>query len=244
MRVLDLYCGAGGAGAGYAHAGYEVVGVDIVPQPNYPHEFVQTDALEYLTNHDASFHEFDLIHASPPCQKYSAGNRVISSQDRNPHPDLVAPTRELLKATGIPYVIENVPGAPLENPIELCGRMFGLGATDSDGEWVILDRHRLFETSWPLQPPAICRPHDRSVQVAGVYAGARRNKYDARNIRHGGYVPPDLMVLQDLMRISWMTEKELFLAIPPAYTEYIGKEFREWTAKRSGHSLETARSSR
>jgi DNA (cytosine-5)-methyltransferase 1 len=141
MRLLDLFCGAGGAAMGYYRAGYtEIVGVDIHPQKRYPFTFVQGDALEYLAAHG---HEFDLIHASPPCQAYSRA-RMLQGND---HPDLVGPTRELLIASGKPYIIENVVGAPLINPIRLTGTMFGL----------LTVRPRLFESNLPipmlLEPP-------------------------------------------------------------------------------------------
>jgi DNA (cytosine-5)-methyltransferase 1 len=233
VLTLDLYSGAGGAGMGYHHAGHDVIGVDITPQPNYPFTFWRTDALQLLRRlidgerfalkgqTPIGLADIGLIHASPPCQLFTAGNRA---HPRNPHPDLVAPTRELLMQTGVPYVIENVEGAPLFDTTLLCGRMFELGAADTDGEWLTLDRHRIFETSFPLRAPNECRPHKR-VQVAGVYGGARRDKWDARNVRHGGYVPAELSVLRELMGIGWMTEKELFLAIPPAYTKWIGEEW-------------------
>lgn len=217
---------------GYSRAGAAVVGVD-VKRWSYPFPFARYDALTFLQRlndgggwiiegerYDLT--SFDLIHASPPCQLYTAGNRAHVA---NPHPDLVNPTRELLKASGVPYVIENVPGAPLDDPVELCGRMFNLGATDSDGTWLQLDRHRLFETSFPATPPPTCRPHDRSIQVGGVYAGARRDKEEARFIRGGGYVPRDVGVLRALLGCEWMTEKELYLAIPPRYTEWVLEAF-------------------
>lgn len=236
MRVLDLYCGAGGAAAGYAKEGADLAGVDILSQPNYPFEFARMDALRFLSRlidgatwsipnkwgtRPVQLNDFDLIHASPPCQLYSAGNRAHTA---NPHPDLVDVTRDLLKASGKPWVIENVVGAPLIDPITLCGRMFGLGATDTDGEWLTLDRHRVFEASFPIHQPEHPK-HDRALQVAGVYGGARRDKHEARHVRHGGYVPAELSVLRELLGIDWMSEKELFLAIPPVYTEYIYDQF-------------------
>ena len=135
-RLLDLYCGAGGAAAGYAHHGFEVVGVDIAPQRRYPYTFFQGDALDYLRHFGKAF---DAVHASCPCQAFTKAWRIQA----NDHPDLITPTRELLRELGLPYVIENVPGAPLENPIELCGAMFGLQVY----------RHRLFEGSFPVEAP-------------------------------------------------------------------------------------------
>lgn len=215
MRLLDLFCCAGGAAVGYSLAGFEVVGVDIDRQPNYPFEFHQADALAYLAEHG---HEFDAVHASPPCQRYSAGTRAV---DRERHPDLVGPTRDLLQRIGKPYVIENVAGAPLLDPVILCGRQFELTAIDDDGTPLQLDRHRMFEASFPLEAPPTCRPHDRTVQIAGSYGGARRDKHEARHVRHGGYVP-SFEVQQRLLGIDWMAEREMYQAIPPAYTEFVG----------------------
>ena len=148
-RLLDLFCGAGGAAMGYHRAGFEVVGVDIEPQPRYPFEFYQADALNVLTSIFTPL-DFDAIHASPPCQAYSWSARRWTEVERA---DLLAPTRELLRATGLPYVIENVPGAPMQNPIRLCGVMFGLEVI----------RHRLFESNVAMVEPWHA-PHQGSVQ--------------------------------------------------------------------------------
>ncbi len=133
-RLLDLYCGAGGAAVGYDRAGFDVVGVDITPQPRYPYYFIQGDALEFLGLGQSA--SFDTIHASPPCQHYAAVTAWRGSQDD--HPDLVAETRRLLEATGLPWVMENVREAPLTGHVMLCGSMFDLPVR----------RHRHFETSW------------------------------------------------------------------------------------------------
>lgn len=201
MRILDLYCGAGGAAMGYHRAGLEVVGVDLNPQPNYPFEFHQGDAIEFLK---ARGHEFDVAHASPPCQAYSAMTHARPGLAAK-YPDLVGPTREALLAVGLPYVIENVPRAPLINPITLCGFMFGLE----------LYRHRLFETSFVCLAPV----HPRHVQPAS---------------RAGHWVPGTVMSVaghvapvahaRAIMGIDWTTREELAEAIPPAYTEHIGKQ--------------------
>jgi len=221
-RLLDLFCGAGGAAMGYHRAGFEVVGVDIKPQPRYPFEFIQYDALAFPLR---VWGEFDAVHASPPCQAHSTIAKQIRKLGRteNEHPDLVGPTRELLQATGLPYVIENVPGAPLIDPIQLCGSWFGLDVR----------RHRLFEASFPLMstpcshywqkprfrsldsrrgPKSVVPVHGSSqlASVVGVHG----------NLNYAGE--------QDLrakaMDIDWMNPYELTQAIPPAYTELIGHQ--------------------
>lgn len=137
-RLLDLYCGAGGCSAGYHRAGFDVTGVDLRPMSRYPFPFIQADALEYLREHGNSF---DAIHASPPCQRYTVARTIHQSGER--HPDLVAPTRELLLASGKPWIMENVVGAPMGCSVVLCGLMFGLRVL----------RHRLFEASFVLLVP-------------------------------------------------------------------------------------------
>src|SRR5688500_15798892 len=140
-RLLDLFCGAGGAAMGYHRAGFEVMGVDINRQPHYPFEFIQADALWYLAALEDKRHgltakdAFDVIHASPPCQLYSTVGKQAAKKHDITYPDLVGPTRELLVKSGLPYVIENVMGAPLISPIRLCGSSFGLD----------IRRHRRFE---------------------------------------------------------------------------------------------------
>jgi DNA (cytosine-5)-methyltransferase 1 len=141
-RILDLFCGAGGAAAGYASAGWEVHGVDIAPQPHYPYAFTRGDALSYL---DENGHRYDAVHASPPCQHYSKATRRWAGAPAS-HPDLVSAVRERLRDLGLPYIIENVTHAPLVSPVVLCGSMFGLGVR----------RHRLFEASFPVPSPPAC----------------------------------------------------------------------------------------
>lgn len=195
-RLLDLFCGAGGAGMGYHRAGFEVVGVDNRPQKNYPFEFHQADALEYAREHG---HEFDAIHASPPCQKYSMAQRIYQNSEK--YPDLVDDTRELLDALGRPYVIENVPGAPLRVDLRLCGTMFGLR----------IIRHRHFESTveMPLLVPACCH--------RDVYDPWHREGVDQR------------VQLALAMGIDWgMTRPEVREAIPPAYTEFIGEQLLDY----------------
>lgn len=209
MFLLDLFCGAGGAAMGYARAGFEVVGVDIRPQPHYPFEFIQADALEFCVEHG---HEFDVIHASPPCQAYSRLEHVVRARLGDaapPRVDLIAATRQTLRATGRPYVIENVPGAPLVEPFMLCGLMFGLRVV----------RHRLFESNvFVMTPPH--PPHH------GVFTNASRG---VSGFRHGAThicITGNNFVVADAcaaMDIDWMTARELAQAIPPAYTEYVGR---------------------
>lgn len=221
-RLLDLFCGEGGAAAGYYGAGFEeIVGVDNNGWrlDRYPYDCHEGDAIEYLLAHG---HKFDAIHASPPCTGYTRGTAAIP--DRLTRYDrLIGATREALEIVGKPYIIENVADARREliDPVLLCGRMFGLGAVDDDGTPLVLDRHRLFESSIPLDVPEH-RKHDRTVQVAGAYGGARRDKAEARHVRKGGYVPPSLDVLRALLRTPWMSEQGCFLSIPPAYTLLLG----------------------
>ncbi len=220
MRLLDLFCCAGGAGMGYHRAGFEVVGVDLEPQKNYPFEFHQGDALEYLTAHAA---EFDVIHASPPCQTYSITSHAHTSE----HPDLLAPTRQALIESGKPYVIENVEGAPLIDPLCLCGSEFELRAEDVDGKPLVMRRHRLFESNVWLMGAGGCR-HDNT-QIAGSYKASRHRTPEQRDnpARRGGYTPA-LSVRAALLGIDWsMNEHELAQAIPPAYTEWIGRQLIE-----------------
>lgn len=188
--LLDLYCGAGGATKGYQQAGFYVVGVDIEPQPNYcGDEFIQGDALKLL--HSAGV-GFDVIHASPPCQHFSKATYWRGAVAD--HPDLISATRELLQATGLPYVIENVNTAPIQPSFVLCGSMFGLR----------LRRHRWFETNWPpsaLTPQCQHLPSDFSHDHG--FKQSEREYADA-------------------MGCEWMTVFEAREAIPPAYTEFVG----------------------
>lgn len=217
--MLDLFCCQGGAAKGYARAGFELTGVDMSPQRHYPYRFVQADALEYLAEHGRAY---DVIHASPPCQAYSQTRHAHKKQ----HPDLLVPTRLALQKTGRPYVIENVPGAPLINPLILCGASFGLTAKDIDGTRLVLKRHRLFESSLPLM--ALECEHlsyqDRGYRIGGVYGGGSTTKEKAK-VRRGGYTPATSIQAQ-LMGIDWMTQEGLEQAIPPAYTEFLGHQLR------------------
>jgi DNA (cytosine-5)-methyltransferase 1 len=195
---------------GYYRAGFEdITGVDIKPQPNYPFSFVQGDALEYVTEHGT---EFDVIHASPPCQAYSTTSALPWVDD---YPELIEPLRKLLQAFGKPYVIENVPGAPLINPLELCGSMFELS----------LIRHRLFEIDPPIYfPPG---PHACSHLFTNSNRGYSSFNKGATAITVAGKNYP-LADGKVAMGIDWMTNRdELSEAIPPAYTEFIGRRIME-----------------
>jgi DNA (cytosine-5)-methyltransferase 1 len=207
--LLDLFAGAGGAARGYRNAGFCVLGVDIKPQPRYvPHggcRFVQADALDYLAAHG---HEFDAVHASPPCQAYSP-----MSLNRSAHPDLYAPTRAAARATQRPYVIENVIGAPYQSGIVLCGSMFNL--TEGD-EWI--QRHRNFETSWLMFQPACDHRKNRSALLVTGHGFIREARDFPGHSRQG---PFDLAAR--LMGIDWMDRRELVQAIPPAFTKWIGQ---------------------
>ena len=250
MRLLDLYCGAGGSAAGYHHAGFDdITGVDIAPQPRYPYRFIQADALQYHENHGT---EYDFIHASPPCQAYSIMNNLPWMRHRT-YPLLILPTLELLRAVGKPYVLENVMGARhgakglTKRGLEahgleagyLCGTMFGKPYY----------RHRLFATdSWlwltPEHPKHRLNPHPRSEGLPGGMAGM-----DVRP-RRGGTLPHSYAdgnrvmslgewqerggvgighakgwrLAAEAMEIDWCNRTELTQAIPPVYTEHIGRE--------------------
>lgn len=218
-RLLDLFCGAGGAGFGYHCAGFEVVGVDIAFQKHYLFEFHQADALEYLIEHGR---EFDAIHASPPCQAYTSSR----SFHNNVHPELVNPTRKLLQVIGKPFVIENVIGAPLTIHLMLCGTMFGLGM---DG--LSLYRHRIFESGggFYLSPFTLSCNHEKPPVSIFGNSVLGKPKPGLKKYRH----PNDRQEMgvsfgRIVMKIDWMTGKELSQAIPPAYTEFIGCQIMEY----------------
>lgn len=207
-RLLDLFCGAGGAGMGYHRAGFEVVGVDIEPQKHYPFEFHQADALEYVAEHG---HEFDAIHASPPCQRWSKCTPV---EYKRAYPDLIGVTRAALVATGKPYVIENVEEARhlLINPIKVCGSTLGLN----------LFRHRYFEISafWLLSPS--CDHGDAPILLSGTMRrkGEPRRENSAAEKREAS-------------GLTWMSIAEMDEAIPPAYTEYLGRHLIRYVMEKS-----------
>ena len=213
---------------GYARAGFDVVGVDIRPMPRYPFEFVQADCLAL----DRAFLDrFDAIHASPPCQAHSTLRHMPTAKD---HPDLIPQTRALLTASGKPWIIENVPGAPLRNPVMLCGTMFGL-VTECGAE---LRRHRLFETNWWVGLLPQCR---HGASVIGVY-GNGPHKARTRTITVTGSTPQQNVVRNQVrqtfsqdaarqaMGIDWMKRDELNQAIPPSYTEFLGRQLLAFMA--------------
>ena len=219
--LLDLFSGAGGAARGYQQAGFCVLGIDIKPQPHYAGcRFHQADALAFPTE------GFSAIHASPPCQAHTCLKTMWNAKK---HEDLIPETRARLKASGLPYVIENVPGAPLLagwHSIILCGTMFGLRTKDGSGE---LRRHRLFECNFY---PGLTPPCKHSGPVIGVYGGHGRDRRRTVTVTGhcGGYSRRDglqsfpVKQQQEAMGIDWMTGDELSQAIPPAYMEFIGRQ--------------------
>lgn len=203
MKALDLFCCAGGASSGLVAAGLEVVGVDLEPQPEYPFPFIQADALSF------PLEGFDLIWASPPCQAFTAYKRRRAHVA--PRPNLIPAVRERLRVSGVPYIIENVIGAPLENPTMLCGSMFELDVR----------RHRIFETSFPVAelvcdhakwlprfPPATNRQNLRKTVEVGVW----RIPLETQRVAMG---------------IAWMSLPTLSQAVPPAYATYLARQFLE-----------------
>ena len=213
LRLLDLFCGAGGAAVGYHRAGFEVVGVDNRIQKHYPFEFHCADAFAFLEKHGQ---EFDVIHASTPCQAYS-----VATADKSKHPDLVAAIRSSIQMAVfggvLAYVIENVHGAPLHFPITLCGTMFGLAAPMDD---LHLKRHRLFESPALILSPGGCSCD--TVTTAMVTGHLTSSNQHA--VRHR---KPSYKNAMTMMGIDWMTKEELVQAIPPAYTEWIGQRLME-----------------
>lgn len=216
IRLLDLFCCAGGAAMGYHRAGFEVVGVDLRHQRNFPFEFIQADA---LTLDGAFLSSFDVIHASPPCQSYSD----LAKRNGNGHkwPRLIEPVRDMLIQTGLPYIIENVEGAPLISPTILCGTMF-------PGLRVI--RHRLFEANFPIYPPPH-QPHPlvHTFDKRKAHYGKLDQNTSFVQVTGGGNCT--VQNAREAMGIDWMTKNELNEAIPPAYTEFIGKEFLRYLAE-------------
>jgi DNA (cytosine-5)-methyltransferase 1 len=203
MRLLDLFCGAGGASMGYWLAGFHVTGMDIAQQNDYPFAFIKADV---LTLDPEFLRGFDAIHASPPCQAYTLAQRIRG----NEHPDLIPRTRALLEASGLPWIMENVEGAPLRDPVTLCGAMF------CD---LRVYRHRIFESNIDLRVPA--HPEHK----------ARLGKM-GRPVREGEFMHvvgnfSGIKTAREAMGIQWMKRNALREAIPPDYTEYLGRQLME-----------------
>lgn len=211
---------------GYHRAGFEVVGVDINPQPHYPFEFWRTDAIGVLDegkNWPLS-RRFDAIHASPPCQAFTV-YRNNRNHVRSDHPDLIHPVRQRLERTGLPFVIENVPGAPLYDPIQLCGTSFGIEVR----------RHRLFESRIFMFPP----PCDHGRFTERKYPGSS-NRPNGRTVCNIGEYRVPLAVQRKAIDIDWMNLAEIAQAIPPAYTEWIGAQLMAVMEKGPLQALATA----
>jgi len=200
--LLDAFCGAGGATRGYQLAGFRVVGVDITDQPRYcGEEFHRGDAIDFIRQHG---HEFDAIHASPPCQAHTA----VQTMWKRDHPNLIPATREALEATGLPWVIENVPGAPMRKDLVLCGSMF---PELRDGDYGLI-RHRWFEFSDPALAPVLVPSCNHAPVTVSVFG-------------HGGHVYHGVEQWRRVMGIDWATRDEIAQAIPPAFTELVGRCF-------------------
>jgi DNA (cytosine-5)-methyltransferase 1 len=216
MKLLDLYCKAGGASKGYADAGFEVTGVDIKKQKRYPYTFIQADCLELMQDLDF-LQSFDAIAASPPCQTHSRTKHLRDAQGNTTDKvDLIPQTRAALIASGKPYIIENVPGAPLINPVQFCGSSFGLKVR----------RHRLFESNIKLVG-SVCN-HKEQGKPVGVY-GAMNDTPQGLNTKNGKYViggstAKSIEEARESMGIDWMLWGDLVEAIPPRYTYEIGKQ--------------------
>jgi DNA (cytosine-5)-methyltransferase 1 len=233
-KLLDLFCCEGGASTGYSRAGFDVYGVDLFGdsvQKRYPFPSYKGDATEIMDRllngkrllfryslDLLGLSDFAAITGSPPCQAYSITKHTHS----NKHPELIEPTRDAMVASGLPYVIENVVGAPLIDPLMLCGSMFNLTAIDTDGTPLRLERHRLFESNLPLVAPK-ADFHDKTIDVAGAYGGGSSDRRHAKEVRRGGYTPAK-EVRAALLGIDWMTLHGMSQSIPPAYTEWLGAQ--------------------
>jgi DNA (cytosine-5)-methyltransferase 1 len=205
MKALDLFCGAGGASMGLHRAGFEVTGIDIKHQPRYPFQFIQGDAME------ASLDGYDLVWASPPCQRYTMAQNA--AKNANAHPDLIPATRAKLEEFGGPWIMENVVGAPLRNPAIICGLSLGLK----------VKRHRLFESNLLLLTPP-CPRHDQNYFVIFGQEVRSRRTGDAAGRKN------KIAEGRKAMGIDWMTRAELSEAIPPAYSELLAKQVMSFLA--------------
>jgi DNA (cytosine-5)-methyltransferase 1 len=205
MKLLDLFCGAGGASMGYAMAGFEVTGIDVKHGRRYPFTYIRGDVRDYLQKD--FLNQFDVIAASPPCQTHSSTKHLRVAQGKSTDKiDMIPEVREALIASGKPYVIENVPGAPLINPVQLCGSAFGLKVR----------RHRLFESNLKLQGTQCF--HKEQGRPVGIY-GSMRDE-----IPGGGHTAKTMPEAEQAMKIDWMIWGELVESIPPAYTKFIGEQ--------------------
>ncbi len=211
-RILVTFCGGGGSSKGYSDAGFDVVGLDIEPHPDFPFEFVLADALDVLADLDF-LDQFDAIHASPPCQRYSS---LGARHGREQYPDLIARVRDLLIASVKPYVIENVEGSPLLSPMLACGSEFDCFAVCRDGVRRQLRRHRLFESNIPLVRKRGCA---HVGQPIGVYGHGGR----PANGRQRGYAGV-ASEAREAMGIDWMKHYDVVQSVPPAYTEHVGRQ--------------------
>lgn len=205
LKLLDLFCGSGGAAMGYHKAGFDVVGVDINPQKHYPFEFHQADAMTYPLD------GFDVIHASCPCQLWARGG----NPNRSSYPDLISKTRERLIATGLPYIIENVPQAPLINPITICGGGLGIKL----GDWQI-HRHRNFECNFPVKGVECKKIAPITLSVTGMGTPTMSYRKIGRAVKVSEF--------RELMEMPWSGRHGISEAVHPRYTEYIGKQLMNW----------------
>lgn len=229
--LLDLFCGAGGAAMGYFLAGFEIIGIDINPQPEYPFRFIQADVLTARI----PWHKIDAVHASPPCQIHSVTASMSAGRSTRQHVNLIPETRRMLVRSGKPYIIENVPGAPLIDPVLLCGSMFNLHTHNYE-----LKRHRLFESNMEfIQPDCQCG-NKRAVSTKYAHGSYRKSAVSV--LGHGGLyrkvgeygkqgrresTPPRGLCVQ-LMGMPWVTRYDaLAQAIPPAYTAWLGYWLRK-----------------
>lgn len=214
-KLLDLFCGAGGASMGYYRAGFDVVGIDIKPQPRYPFPFIQADALKPPVDLKA----FDVIHASPPCQAHIKGLVAVNNRRgrKSKAQDLIPQTRELLRQTGLPYVIENVEGAPLVSPVKLCGTYFALP----------IRRHRLFESNVMFFKTTCLHERFKEKRFYTSYGQRKSEPAKLNSVVVQVYGNPSNAAKSEwgpALRINWMSWRELAQAIPPAYTEFIGRQ--------------------
>jgi DNA (cytosine-5)-methyltransferase 1 len=206
MKLLDLYCGVGGASVGYARAGFEVTGIDLKHGKRYPYTYIRADVLEVIKDIDY-LRQFDLIHASPPCQTHSITQHLRNAQGKSTSKiDLIPQTRQALIESGVNYIIENVPGSPLIDPVQLCGSSFGLKVR----------RHRLFESNMPIKG-SVCN-HKLQGRPIGVYGSLNDE------IPKGGKTAATIDEARKAMGMDWAIWTELVEAIPPAFTQYLGEQ--------------------